>query len=224
MLNSLSLTKKEILKGVSEKENIDFVKSLMKKLSYDPVYTDQVLDLLNKNKIETRSFVSWLAKNFLKNNYLEVGVRRGWTLYAAAARSPKANIFGFDLWYKNYANSANPGPKFVLSEAKKIGATNNINLIDGNSHKTLPKFFKSNKSKLFDLILIDGDHSKQGAYKDVKDVINNIKKGGILILDDLNTLPHLNILWNELSKEINNYKFFSFLDNAPGVGVAIRQL
>ena len=39
-----------------------------------------------------------------------------------ASSTPKADLYGFDMWVANYAGMENPGPEFVESELREIGA------------------------------------------------------------------------------------------------------
>ena len=65
-----------------------------------------------------------------------------------------------------------------------------INLIEGNSLDTIPLFFESNKDSKFDLVFIDGYHgfdktlNKMIPYEDIKNTIDYVDDGGLLIIDD----------------------------------------
>jgi hypothetical protein len=54
--------------------------------------------------------------------YLEIGVRRGRSIAMVTSATPKADLYGFDIWAANYAGMENPGPEFVESELRKIAA------------------------------------------------------------------------------------------------------
>ena len=196
-----NIDEKNIYKKVSTKENRQFVVQTMESLESDPIWTEPIIELIKSKKVETRCFISWLAKELQPVNYLEIGVRRGFSMAMVALRSPKTEIYGFDMWIKNYADVPNPGQSFVRSEMRKIGYEKEINLIDGDSHKTLPAFFGKKQAKLrdclkmkwniknrpenFELILIDGDHSLLGAFQDLTDTIPHCAVGGVVVFDDI---------------------------------------
>ena len=90
------------------------------------------------------SAVYVFSKMLSVENYLEVGVRRGRSMTVFASQSKNANIFGFDKWIKNYAGSENPGESLVREELNKVGFEGSLKIIDGDSKKTIPSFFKEN--------------------------------------------------------------------------------
>ncbi|HLM02429.1 MAG TPA: class I SAM-dependent methyltransferase, partial [Pyrinomonadaceae bacterium] len=195
----------------------------------------------------------WLARELQPKNYLEVGVRRGFSMAVAASRSPETEIYGFDLWLPDYAGVANPGSRFVQSELRKLGYKKKIHFISGDSHQMLPAFFSGGKTGTwknrlktfraaknrpaeFDLIVIDGDHSLLGAYQDLADTMPHCAVGGAVVFDDIlpealqrekdEPDPHgwgdLLGVWHAVEKQFPNFRYFEFLSDMPGVGVAVR--
>ena len=246
------LTAEEFYRKVASDENRGAVIDVMKTLTADAVWTNPIIEAVKAGRIETRCFVSWLARELQPKNYLEVGVRRGFSMAVTAARSPETEIFGFDLWLTGYAGVSNPGPEFVQSELKKIGYAKKPHFINGDSHKTLPAFFGTGKKSIrehlkswwsnhkrpndFNLILIDGDHSLLGAYRDLADTMPHCAIGGAVVFDDIlpaslnesenGADPHdwKNLLgvWNAVKQESPNFHYFDFLRDVPGVGIAVR--
>lgn len=190
---------------ISGPENLTFTTTTMKRLSPDPIWTETVTDSLHAGSIEIRSVVAWLASTLQPDTYLEVGVRRGFSMAMMGARRPAATLYGFDLWVSDYAGVPNPGPEFVRSELAKVGFRGQARFISGNSHLTLPAFFLSASAPWWrrlrsrirygrapasvDLAVIDGDHSLLGAYKDLTDVMPRIAVGGALVFDDIAADP-----------------------------------
>ena len=158
-------------------------------------------------------------------NYLEIGVRRGRSMTVFASQSPQSDIYGFDMWIKDYAGSDNPGESLVREELKKVGFEGNLELIDGDSKKTIPAFFNKNKDIYFDIITVDGDHSIGGAIKDLKNVINRLKIGGVLIFDDISSHehPYLKNVWLKHIKSRDNLYTFEYSDLGLGVAFAVRK-
>jgi len=175
-----SVDPEDLFQAVTEEENRKFVVRILKALTPDPVWTKRTIEQVESKRIEMRCFISWLARELQPRTYLEVGVRRGFSMAMVASRCPESEIYGFDLWVANYGAVNNPGHKFVQSELEKIGYRKKVHFFSGNSHKTLPAFFHTRKAcfsdrvKLswkfkkrpatFDLILVDGEHSLLGAY------------------------------------------------------------
>lgn len=247
-----NIDSEELYNRVATDENRQSVMQIMNKLTLDPVWTAPIIEAVQAKRIETRCFLSWLAREMQPKNYLEIGVRRGFSMAMVAAQSPETEIFGFDMWMQNYADVPNPGADFVKSEMQKIGYDKKINLTDGDSHQTLPLFFGSKKSGVFsnlksnltknrrpaefELITVDGDHSLLGAYQDLMDVMPHCAVGGVIVFDDIkpdifNTEeseadPHgwYNLLgvWRAIGHHSPNFRFFEYLRDVPGVGLAVR--
>ncbi len=158
-------------------------------------------------------------------NYLEIGVRRGRSVCTVARGCPNVNIIAFEMWQKNYAGMENPGPDFVRNELKKNKHTGKITFIDGNSHVTVPEFFKQNQDMRFDLITVDGDHSEEGAYKDLCDVIPHLATGGVIVFDDIVHPMHLYLLsvWRRVLDKFPYLSSFEYIESGYGVAFAIRR-
>lgn len=159
-------------------------------------------------------------------NYLEIGVRRGRSLSMVATSTPEVNILGFDLWVENYAGMGNPGPDFVASELKKIGHRGTLKLIGGDSHKTVPQYFRENPSAEFDLITVDGDHSDAGALDDLHNVLPHLAVGGVLVFDDVSHPAHPNLLkvWKRAVETASfRLRSFEYTSLGYGIALAIRQ-
>jgi predicted O-methyltransferase YrrM len=154
--------------------------------------------------------------------YLEIGVRRGRSLAMVAATAQRTDLFGFDMWAPNYAGMENPGPDFVESELRKIGATGRIEFVSGNSHETLPKFFKENPELQLDLVTVDGDHSDEGAREDLMTVLPRIAPGGAVVFDDVShpLHPNLHKVWSTALEDCG-LPFVSQAYTSLGYGVAV---
>lgn len=158
-------------------------------------------------------------------SYLEIGVRRGRSMCMAGAAAPRCALYGFDMWMKDYAGMENPGPDFVKSELRRVGHRGKVEFVDGNSHETLPAFFSAHPDEKFSIIVVDGDHSDEGALQDLRDVLPRLAVGGALIFDDISHPAHPNLreVWRKAIGEaefpIRGYEYVSL---GYGVAFAIR--
>lgn len=159
---------------------------------------------------DSPTFLNWYAVTFKPANYLEVGVRRGRSMAQVVVGSPHTRCFGFDMWIPDYSGVDNPGPEFVLSEFKKLGALQLPELIKGNSHVTLTEFWANPANpQYFDLIFIDGDHTYEGAKQDLDLAFMHLAPSGALLFDDIShpSHPELYPLWNEYKQKFPEYLF-----------------
>ncbi|MCL4446738.1 MAG: class I SAM-dependent methyltransferase [Actinobacteria bacterium] len=137
-----------------------------------------------------------MALEMCPSSYLEIGVRRGFSMAVLASRAQRASIVGIDRWIRGYAGSPNPGPRFVRKEIEKTGHSGDLHLVKGDSHRVLRTLLAGKRtgfSRLrkvvvprdFDLITVDGDHSLLGAYADLTDAFQLCAIGGAVIMDDI---------------------------------------
>jgi Methyltransferase domain len=172
------------------------------------------LDILN---------VVWACSELIQpRSYLEIGVRRGRSIAMVASSTPKADLYGFDIWMAEYAGMANPGPEFVESELRKVGAASKIEFVSGNSHETLADFFAKNPELQLDLVTVDGDHSDEGAREDLLTVLPKIAPGGAVVFDDVAHPLHPNLykVWSNALRDCG-LRFVSGAYTALGYGVAV---
>ena len=158
-------------------------------------------------------------------NYLEIGVRRGRSMAMVAATCPECDIVGFDLWTPNYAGMPSPRPDLVCAEMKKLGHTGRLELISGNSHETLPRYFSQHPDAFFDLITVDGDHSERGAEQDLHDVLLRLKVGGVIVFDDIchPSHPYLGDVWHRVVEVNSRFATWQFTELGYGVALAVRR-
>lgn len=196
-----SIDSTDLFAEVASEENLNFVEDLMGRLTPDPLITDIIVNIVRSGQIELRALVAWMSRQLQPSTYLEIGVRRGFSMAAVAARCLAVEIYGFDMWLRNYVGVPNPGPRFVRDELQRLGYAGKLHLISGDSHKTLPAFFRApgaglwqrlqmdltlpHRPSKFDLIVVDGDHSLLGAYQDLCDTLPRVRVGGALIFDDI---------------------------------------
>jgi len=190
-----------LFRGMASPDNRRFVQTVLQTLTEDRRWTSEIVEQVASGRVEIRCALAWLAQTLQPRTYLEVGVRRGFSLAVVAARSPQAEIYGFDLWIPDYAGVPNPGPPFVQSELRRVGYRKTVHFVSGNTHRTLPAFFRDRRAswfdrlvmdirwpsrpQSFDLITVDGDHSLVGAYQDLTDLMPHCAVGGAVVFDDI---------------------------------------
>ena len=165
----------------------------------------------------------WAASTLLQPTaYLEVGVWRGRSAAGVVTVAPDCAIYGFDMWIPGYAGSENLGPEFVKGELKSAGHTGKVVLVSGDSRKTLPAFLREHPDLYFDLVTIDGDKSISGAASDFAAALPRLKVGGIVVYDDMPSLPRLRRIWNKVIKGDTRYVDWEYRNAGFGVAAAVR--
>ncbi|MBI4718481.1 MAG: class I SAM-dependent methyltransferase [Planctomycetes bacterium] len=160
--------------------------------------------------------------------YLEVGTRRGHSLAAAWAGWADGGGREFapvccDCWVTGYAGTENGGPTFVTGQMKRLGFEGSIEFLSGSSHELLPGFLRSSAAG-FDLITVDGDHSREGARADLLEVLGSLRLGGMLAFDDINHPQHgyLGQVWRESMTGRCGWETYENPRDATGIAAAIR--
>ena len=158
-------------------------------------------------------------------SYLEIGVRRGRSLSAVLGRAPACDVIGIDFWNPGYAGIDNPGVDHVRSQIEALGHAGSLELLSGNSHDVLPRLFAERPELDFDLITVDGDHSRRGAARDLRDVLPRLRIGGVLVFDDIShpSHPYLHGVWQRSVVRHRRYATWAFDDVGYGVALAVRR-
>tara|TARA_R110000824_G_scaffold132206_2_gene294540 strand:- start:216 stop:740 length:525 start_codon:yes stop_codon:yes gene_type:complete len=102
------------------------------------------------------------------NKILEIGRCKGHSLAIFKLLWPDSYLLSIDT-------ILHPEVAKVLDHFKGKGITK---LLHGNVRKL-------NETTIFNLVFIDGDHTQAGALKDWNGIQKNIKKGSIVVFDDL---------------------------------------
>ncbi len=155
---------------------------------------------------------------------VEIGVYNGnraiELIETAKIFNKNIEYYGFDL-FEDFYDSQNlinkELSKFPLSKKnveKKLKKFTNVNLLKGNTKKTLPKFIK--KSQNIDFVFIDGGHSVATIKNDWNSIKKIISKNSLVIFDDYYQIKKnifnnygCNKIINSLNSKIYKYnKFF----------------
>jgi SAM-dependent methyltransferase len=151
--------------------------------------------------------------------YLEVGCRRGHSLavVALAAGPHLESALAVDLWIENYGDEPNEGPDQVMSRLGALGVDIwKIRLLTGDSHELLPRLRQT-----FNLILVDGDHTAEGAAADLRDCFALLEPDGVLVFDD--ATPELLPAWRGVTEQRADLQCHEALDATPPFCVAVKQ-
>lgn len=135
--------------------------------------------------------------------YLEVGCRRGHSLAAVAlaAGDRLERALAVDLWIENYGDETNDGPDAVMANLAALDVDIwRVSLMTGDSHALLPRMRET-----FNLILVDGDHTPEGAAADLRDCFRMLEPGGVLVFDD--ATPELLPVWR---KAVDSQRFVTW--------------
>lgn len=159
------------------------------------------------------------------SSYLEIGVRRGRSMAILASVSPDCTIVGLDLWQEGYAGMENPGPALVEQELAKIGHRGDLELLTGDSHELLPRLFADRPDITFDVVTVDGDHTPDGAARDLLDVVPRLRVGGALVFDDVRhpAHPDLDGVWRRVVESDRRFAAWRFDGCGYGVALAVRR-
>jgi hypothetical protein len=159
----------------------------MCRLAPDPMNKPRLMDYLSGPgpHSELRLVLRALARQRQPRTYLEIGVRRGWSLAQVAAECPQCDITAIDLWVPDYGGMTNPGPEFVAAQlqAAEPSYSGQVTFMSGDSADLLPQL----AGKMFDLICVDGDHTTAGVSLDLALTLPKVAVGGALVMDDLLT-------------------------------------
>jgi len=193
----------------------------------DPANKPQLLAYLADESVpsyELRTIVRALARALQPRRYLEIGVRRGWSMAQVASECPTCEIVGIDPWVPAYGGVANPGAVFVEKEIARAAPAyvGRITFLDGPSRQWL-----ATRLGTFDLITVDGDHTGSGAWHDLYHCLPLVAPGGALVFDDLlavsddGGLLTLRMAWERAQREFGGFTWHEYAGLVPE-GVAIR--
>jgi predicted O-methyltransferase YrrM len=163
-----------------------------------------------------------LAKKFSFDHVMEIGCRTGISICQLLSalkdngREMPKTIDLFDVFNDGFIS-----PMLVKINVNHIagGICENIRFHIGDSKKTVPEFKPDYK---LDWILVDGDHSREGAMADLINVEPLIAPGGIICFDDVSpNIGECNLIgvWNDFKKGRED-KYY-WLESMVGKGFAL---
>ena len=103
---------------------------------------------------------------------LEIG--SGWGIFARSAMMANEDL-------RLTTIDKIPHPKLTDFMKNTEGFSDRIRWITGDSREVLKDF----DEREFDVVFVDGDHGYEGAYADLENALRLVRKGGIILVDDV---------------------------------------
>lgn len=155
---------------------------------------------------------------------LEVGTRTGLSLCQLLSgyvdHSIIERVVSVDIYADGFIS-----PALVRRNLNYLNLpSDKVDLRKGSSFDVLPQLFE--EGALFDFILVDGDHEKGAAMRDLENAHPLCESGGIIVFDDISDAPGecaLIDVWEAFEKaHEDQYTFFKNMAG-KGVGFAVRK-
>lgn len=166
----------------------------------------------------------WVIKNKPKR-ILEIGTRTGLSMcqllsaYVYSEYDLIERIVCCDLFADGFIN-----PSLVKLNLKTLNIPEKIiEKVDfkvGDSKIEIPKLY----GEKFDYCLVDGDHSTETAITDLRNCVNLVNSGGVIVFDDISP-DGCNLLsvWKQFESEYFDLFDWNYDMNGKGVGWCIRK-
>jgi len=163
-----------------------------------------------------RALADFAMRSTSPVRYLEVGCRLGHSLAITALAAAQPLIATVvDLWIADYGDEPNPGPAAVHAHLLRLGLDTTqarVKYLRGDSHAILPALAEHSRT----LILVDGDHTVEGARDDLIVCFRLLATGGKLVFDD--AVPELLAVWRDVvCTYYPNIRCTEHLNEPPGV-------
>ena len=166
------------------------------------------------NFFDIYSLAFWWGTYKQPRYILEIGTRSGLSLIQLlSASTGTERICLFDLWNDGLCDE-----ELVKKHLRYLNVpTYRLEFYKGDSHETVPKFIETNTDK-FDWILVDGDHSPEGALKDLECAYQLVAKDGVIVFDDI--VEHDGVKLRDTWEAFKNkhFKEFSWNEDLHGKG------
>ena len=148
--------------------------------------------------------------------YLEIGVNEGDSLRVVLDATNLEFLALCDIWDDTYGGKGWGSHTHIETILKECKYNGEVEFLDGNSHLLIPDY---KPSENFGLILVDGDHSYNGAWMDLMNAWKLLKKEGYIVFDDLTHPEHkyLNDLADNWAKEVGAKIIYKNIEKQNGV-------
>ena len=158
-------------------------------------------------------FKELFEKNPWIRSVAETGFNAGHSAEMFLSDNANTDVTSFDIGLHRYVRKG-----FAYLTLTYPGR---LNLIIGDSKKTVPEYVSKNPHAKFDLIFVDGGHDRQTALADILNMGKMAHRNTLLVVDDLENIGEVREAWNEAVRRgviqvIQTYQF----PNSPGWGLA----
>lgn len=149
-----------------------------------------------------RAFLAEHCREFSPCRYLEIGTRDGDSLRVVVENSPALErIVCCDTWRSEWGGSNKGSHAHIDAMLASLLYDGEVDYLDGDSKVTVPTL-----ACRFDLVLVDGDHSADGARADLDNVLPLVEPGGCIVFHDIAHPSHPYLAgvfaaWHEANKE-----------------------
>lgn len=135
-------------------------------------------------------FLEVLCKWSPPRSYLEVGVREGCSLRRVLRSSLPSlrRVVLCDNWGYSFGGTGRGSHSHVAQIMRKYSEVD-VLFLDGDSKDLVPKLNEG-----FELAVVDGDHSYDGAWQDLMNAWHLLEPGGIIVFDDIAHPAHQDLL------------------------------
>lgn len=168
-----------------------------------------------------RQFLARHAAEFQPRSYLEIGTREGESLRIVLEHANSLErVACADTWGSEWGGSGRGGHDHIDRLLASMLFVGDVAYLDGDSKQTIPKL-----RGRFDLILVDGDHSEDGARADLKNVWPRCARGGCIVFHDIAhpAHPYLERVFDEFADEhADGIRLSQKIMEGHGVGFVIK--
>lgn len=133
--------------------------------------------------------VKTLFSDFDFKIYVEIGIAQGGGLVMAHGFSPSGIIVGIDPLEK---------PPESKTVSHSIFIHDNVHLLRKKSQEAVEDLKEILGESLIDLIVVDGDHTYDGAINDFVSYLPMMRVGGLMWFDDIAHEPGVSKAWEEI--------------------------
>lgn len=128
-------------------------------------------------------------------DYLEIGTRDGDSLRVVLEENAGtlSSVWVADLWGSDYGGTGRGNHAHIDQLLDDFNFDGRRVFLDGNSRDTVPALMPE-RANSFDLVLVDGDHSLEGARADLDNVWPLVRPGGAVLFHDICHPAHEHLL------------------------------
>lgn len=150
-------------------------------------------------------------------SYLEIGCNEGHSLYRILETGLVREAVAIDTWGNKHGGTNRGSPAHVVELLGSMASL--VRLVTGNSQEVLPQL-----SGEFDVIFVDGDHSRTGALLDLTNSLPLLSADGYIVVDDIDNAHarYIRRICGRFAME-KNLKIAYYPDAHQGVAVLSRK-